>query len=664
MVIPYGPSSSSSPSIPIPFFLSRTAKRLLVSCRILSDQTPKTNSSAERKESLEEDRTGADGTTFPASTPPINQHQPTSDDRAYFTLGLATAPVIGVLLLLASTSIGGQVLRNGIVGIQGVKPYDIMTLFISLVSSSCVYAWWRKLWANGDPLAQAYISISLDCTGSLRFLAFWVALKGGTSGRKLYLYFYLFFFVFGVIVGNDPIILSGTSFLAYFSRIAGISPPRAWTFAQFAASNVASAVLVSSNPTNLVLTGAYDISFLVYSAWLVLPVLATSLVLLPLLMFGVFNDQELVPRRLETPDVDPKTALIDRNGAIFGSTLLAITLVSLVTLSAVNLLHGVEGVWTVTAPAAILMLARDIWHDLHHGGFQEKQADDVKAQGLGDLDGRQRRIEAAEIASAGVGSSPRQGEIIEMTDTRMESRQRPASLTQRFSSIKQPSLPLPASTSSAPPSKSAPPANASNPAQEGSTTQPPTGSVSPKTSLASTFRALKLRLPTVSYVVSHLPLPLLPFAFSMFILVEALQHVGWIRVWGGWWKAWVAVAGLPGAVWLMAMLSVLGCNAFGTNIGATILLSRVLQQWSTNNTVSERVLYGSLYTLALGSNYGAFSFTFSASLAGLLWKQILAQKGILVGRVEFAKYNTIPVVVCMIIGSLVIAGEVCIMYKS
>jgi hypothetical protein len=55
-------------------------------------------------------------------------------------------------------------------------------------------------------------------------------------------------------------------------------------------------------------------------------------------------------------------------------------------------------------------------------------------------------------------------------------------------------------------------------------------------------------------------------------------------------------------------------------------------------------------------------FRFSASLAGLLWKQILSQKSILVGRIEFAKYNTIPVFICMIIGCLVIAGEVCIMY--
>ncbi|KAJ9104668.1 hypothetical protein QFC21_002166 [Naganishia friedmannii] len=555
------------------------------------------SSSGEGKGSPEEDRNAGDGSATPVSA--SANDEPASEERSHFTLGLATAPVIGVLLLLASTSIGGQVLRNGIVGIQGVKPYDIMTLFISL----------------------AYISISLDCTGLLRFLAFWVALKGGTSGRKLYLYFYLFFFVFGVIVGNDPIILSGTSFLAYFSRIAGISPPRAWTFAQFAASNVASAVLVSSNPTNLVLTGAYDISFLVYSAWLVLPVLATSLVLLPLLMFGVFNDEELVPRRLETPDVEPKTALIDRNGAIFGSTLLAITLVSLVTLSAVNLLHGVEGVWTVTAPAAVLMLCRDIWHDLRHGGFQDKQPD-MKTQGSGDLDGRQRRTESGERASSSIDGSPRQGQVIEMTETSMESR-RPASLTQRFSSVKQPPFTAPSSSTTVPPSGLAPPTNALKPANA-SANHSPTGPVTTKTSLASTFTALKLRLPTVSYVVSRLPLPLLPFAFSMFILVEALQHVGWIRVWGGWWKAWVEVGGLPGAVWLMATLSVLGCN---------VSLESACR-------------------------------SFSASLAGLLWKQILAQKGILVGRIEFAKYNAIPVVVCMIIGSLVIAGEVCIMYKS
>jgi hypothetical protein len=54
--------------------------------------------------------------------------------RMYFKLGLETAPVIGVLLLLASTCIPGSVVRDGIVGSEGVRPYDIMTLFLSFVS--------------------------------------------------------------------------------------------------------------------------------------------------------------------------------------------------------------------------------------------------------------------------------------------------------------------------------------------------------------------------------------------------------------------------------------------------------------------------------------------------------------------------------------------------
>jgi hypothetical protein len=66
--------------------------------------------------------------------------------------------------------------------------------------------------------------------------------------------------------------------------------------------------------------------------------------------------------------------------------------------------------------------------------------------------------------------------------------------------------------------------------------------------------------PTVTDIVTHLPLTLIPFAFAMFMLVESLQHTGWIRVWGGWWAAWADVGGVPGCVWLMGMISVIGCN--------------------------------------------------------------------------------------------------------
>lgn len=82
----------------------------------------------------------------------------------------------------------------------------------------------------------------------------------------------------------------------------------------------------------------------------------------------------------------------------------------------------------------------------------------------------------------------------------------------------------------------------------------------PRQTLQSILYSWTLKFPTFVHVFLRLPLPLLPFAFSMFILVEALSFVGWIRVFGGWWASWVDVAGLGGAVFLMAVLSVLGCN--------------------------------------------------------------------------------------------------------
>lgn len=76
----------------------------------------------------------------PHSPPPERDSDDLLDKKYYLSINLSTAPVIGVFLLLASTSIPGDVVRTGIVGSGGVKPYDIMTLFISLVSISMMHA--------------------------------------------------------------------------------------------------------------------------------------------------------------------------------------------------------------------------------------------------------------------------------------------------------------------------------------------------------------------------------------------------------------------------------------------------------------------------------------------------------------------------------------------
>lgn len=50
------------------------------------------------------------------------------------TIDLRTAPILGVLILLATKTIGVEALKLGIVGDSGVKPYNVLVLFISLVS--------------------------------------------------------------------------------------------------------------------------------------------------------------------------------------------------------------------------------------------------------------------------------------------------------------------------------------------------------------------------------------------------------------------------------------------------------------------------------------------------------------------------------------------------
>jgi Na+/H+ antiporter NhaD/arsenite permease-like protein len=62
--------------------------------------------------------------------------------------------------------------------------------------------------------------------------------------------------------------------------------------------------------------------------------------------------------------------------------------------------------------------------------------------------------------------------------------------------------------------------------------------------------------------------------------------------------------------------------------------------------------------MAIGVNYGAFSAAFSASLAGLLWRDILQRKHIRIRGLEFAQVNLPIIAICMIVGLVTLIGEV------
>ena len=71
-----------------------------------------------------------------------------------------------------------------------------------------------------------------------------------------------------------------------------------------------------------------------------------------------------------------------------------------------------------------------------------------------------------------------------------------------------------------------------------------------------------------------------------------------------------------------------------------------------------------IYSLAIASNYGAFSFTLCALLAGLLWRNILKQKGIHIRQWQFCKQNLPLVVVSMVVSSAVLIGEIYVVHKN
>ena len=119
--------------------------------------------------------------------------------RSYLRVDFTTVPLFAVLLLLATKCIDGGDLRRGIVGEGGVRPLSIMALFISLVSNVFLWSLWRS---RGSSDGQAYLTISLDAAGLFRFLAFSVAKRGGSSGKRLHLYFWIFFLLLAVAVGN------------------------------------------------------------------------------------------------------------------------------------------------------------------------------------------------------------------------------------------------------------------------------------------------------------------------------------------------------------------------------------------------------------------------------------------------------------------------------
>jgi Na+/H+ antiporter NhaD/arsenite permease-like protein len=361
------------------------------------------------------------------------------------------------------------------------------------------------------------MTISVDKSGLLRFLAFWVATRTSRSGLKLYIALYLFFFILGLIVGNDPVILSGVPFLAYFTNEVDIRPPTAWIFAQFVIANIASAVLVSSNPTNLVLSGAFGISFFSYTAKLIVPVLAAAIFVLPVLLLQ-FRGNRFIPRRIKPLTLDPRSVLVDPFGGVFGATFLILTLCTLVGTS---VLH--PQVYLVTVPPAVIVGMRDIIKDIRnykkttHSRERDQQSSDAHPLG------KNEEKPPNELSEVKANNPPR------------EEGQLPTEVTAN-PQVSSPTLRPPSINRSV---------DAEDTRTQDSPPSPPT---------------LYRIFPTTLSILKTMPFSLVLFSFCMFILVQGLVVTGWVDVWAAWWGTWVARTGTVGAVFGMGLVSCILCN--------------------------------------------------------------------------------------------------------
>ncbi|KAI0401127.1 hypothetical protein F4802DRAFT_582034 [Xylaria palmicola] len=677
-----------------------------------------------------------------------------------FPINFVTGPLIADLFLLAIGAIGRKEVSDGIAGSDNIVPYDILLFFFSL----------------------AYIAISIDASGLIRYLAFKVLQLGGKVGHRLFFFLYAFFFGLGTFIGNDPIILSGTAFLAYMTRVSSnIVHPRAWIHTQFAIANIASAILVSSNPTNLVLAGAFNIKFLDYTKDMVVPVVITAVVLFPFLLYVVFANEALIPSSIKMHELDAEARarkpvnpnipygrgaageeekqltsneagqilsleeimnpFLDKAGAAFGGVVMATTLITILIVNEILSSKDIESrVFYVTLPAATVMLTFDLVWGWIHREETRKIASDGRRQVAEAAEKRRRELTAVAAAPGHISNAAAStGGLLEAHDSNSRSsrdeKDGPLHLsdenvdTSPRSSIR---LERTANESSNVGSSNVPVANPTMPrrpsptmlvgpdaqmhprplssagspvgAQEKAPThldvsmaipqsRADTGSTQgledekrkaaeqlvttqrrasftpasgPKTLVsvsAEAYRWLQDTFPTVMAVFSHLPFALLPFSFEMFILVQGLVTNGWVPVFAYGWHHWVNKTGTIGAIGGMGFLSVILCNFAGTNIGTTILLSRVIQAWEeihrqSGQPLGDRTKWATIYAMALGVNYGAFSIAFSASLAGLLWRDILARKHIRVRGLEFARVNLPIISISMTIGLAVLVGEV------
>lgn len=235
--------------------------------------------------------------------------------------------LFGPLLIYLLGVLPWTAVLHGLSGSNGLQPLGILSLFLSMV----------------------FISIFLDITGVFEFCARVALRAAGGDGRRLFYAIYIVVAVLTIFTSNDIIILTFTPLVCYFTRHARLNPVP-YLMAEFFAANTWSMVLYVGNPTNIVIAGAFHLTFAQYTAWMLLPTLAAGFVNVAglALLFRKEIAQPLAHHIVGRP----RDAITDPPGAVMGLVLLGVCVVALAIAP-----HLGIAMWSIALAAALGLLA-------------------------------------------------------------------------------------------------------------------------------------------------------------------------------------------------------------------------------------------------------------------------------------------------------------------
>ena len=152
--------------------------------------------------------------------------------------------------------------------------------------------------------SMTVFSLILEQTGFFEHISGVILQKSGHNQYKIFLSLYAVISFLTIFTSNDIVILTFTPFICHFCKAAKIDPIP-YLIMEFVAANTWSLFLLIGNPTNIYVSGAFDIGFVEYIRAMALPTVAAGLC--SLLIMSVLFRKKLHGQIITITVIEPIT---------------------------------------------------------------------------------------------------------------------------------------------------------------------------------------------------------------------------------------------------------------------------------------------------------------------------------------------------------------------